>query len=84
MKAIWKFPLDITERQYIEIPSGWHALSVQIQSGRANLWALVNVEADKRSVLVRCYGTGHSCPEDRGDYVGTVQQESGFVWHFFI
>lgn len=34
MKTVWKFPLDVTDRQVVEMPSGARPLCVQVQAVR--------------------------------------------------
>ena len=88
-KVIWKFPiLKMLEEFELDIPKGAEILTVQMQSGRAQLWALVESQqsTEKRTFFV-C-GTGQevhpSIADGRGHYIGTFQEEGGaLIWHFF-
>lgn len=85
--TIWKFPLQYTScKQEIEIPNTHKLLTVQIQNGLPTLWALVDPSTVKVTKEVIMYGTGWDIEETAatvGDYLGTVQDNNGFVWHFF-
>lgn len=84
MKSIWKFGLEVTDEQTVEMPVGAKPLSVQVQHGTPCLWALVDTKALKEKRVVQIFGTGHPVA-DEGDYVGTFQIEGGaLVFHAFI
>lgn len=82
MNTVWKYPLDVTATQSINVPVNAKLLTVQVQLGIPTLWALVDplVESGPRSL--RIVGTGHPevHPDDR--YIGTFQL-GGFVGHLF-
>lgn len=88
MKTILKYPLSATwpsiTRLPVLMPAGARILSVQMQSGRPYLWALVDDDAietpTERALAV--YGTGQPIDDDPGHYVGTFQ-DGVFVWHVF-
>lgn len=86
-RAIWKFPLKITDAQEIEMPASAVPLSVQMQGGVMTLWAMVSTERQTEMRSVYIVGTGNPItgplalhPEW---FVGTVQ-ERVFVWHVFV
>ena len=84
MKSIWKFGLEVTDEQTVEMPVGAKPLSVQVQHGTPCLWALVDTKAPKQKRIVQIFGTGHPVANE-GDYVGTFQTEGGaLVFHTFI
>jgi hypothetical protein len=87
-RAVWKFPLDIVDRQTVPMPHGAQALTVQSQYDVPTLWALVDPAAPKVDRLVAIFGTGHVRGHeefDAADYVGTVQRFDGaLVLHVFI
>ncbi len=91
MKSIWKYTLQVTDRQWLEMQIGAKVLSVQVQKTEKTsslvLWALVNPNLDTARHLVRIVGTGHSA-DDVADltYLGTVQMNmsGNFVWHVFM
>lgn len=85
MNTIWKFPLDLIHYQQVSMPEGARILSVQTQSERITLWALVDdttPNTDWRTIEI--VGTGHQLSEAPRSYIGTVQTHDGaFVWHLF-
>lgn len=88
MKHILKYPVRIEDEFAIEMPSGSTLLSVQIQNGVPQLWALVEVGAPmaRRKLAIR--GTGHdltfSAEAWPAKYVGTFQMQGGsLAWHLF-
>lgn len=85
MKTIWKFALEVVDRQCVAMPKGAEVLCVQAQYDTPCLWALVDSDAaEKTSRCFRVYGTGHSIPDGDGplSYVGTFQLP-GLVFHVF-
>lgn len=81
-EVICKYELEIKEKQTIAMPSTPRILSIQEQGGKIVMWARVNIHAQKRNVLFSMYGTGHTLPQDPGEYVSSVQA-GPFVWHIF-
>lgn len=79
--TIWKFPLEITDRQIIVLPEGWEALTVMVQGGSLCLWAQVNPDATRGGYKIRVAGTGHEI-DPSWTYLGSAQQ-GPFVWHVF-
>lgn len=85
MRTIWKFPLEIADEQFVNVPRGATALDVQVQNGVPCIWAIID-EAEPvtaRRVLIR--GTGHDCSglEDVA-HLGTFQLHDGaIVFHVF-
>ena len=88
---IYKYPLEITDRQVI--PTGYLAaypLSVAEQNGQLALWAYMDDKSipqlrDKNNtyeLVVEIVGTGQNFDETMR-YVGTVVMSNGFVWHVF-
>ncbi len=84
MMRIWKFPLEITDVQQIEVPEGSKALSVIEQFGGPTLYVLVKRLGRVRvKKTVHVVGTGNPADHVRSeDFVGTVKT-GNFVWHVF-
>lgn len=84
---IFKYQLDLTDIQTIQIQRPIKILSAQIQSGRICVWALVDEESKfTRGVEFIIIGTGNPIESDLLDgfkYLSTIQDES-FVWHIFV
>ena len=60
-------------------------MTVQIQHGMPQLWALVDEKAPIIYRTIATYGTGNMMPDgDPGEYVGTYQIHGGaLVFHVF-
>jgi len=83
MRTIWKYPLEITDRQMLRIPQGPRILTVQIQDGAPMLWAMVDTSAGILwDVWIRIYGTGNPGTGPEEHYIATFQKD-GLVWHVF-
>lgn len=81
---VFKYPLEVTDRQHITMPIGAEILSVQAQNGNLCLWAKVDPAAQSEVRTFHVSGTGHDLPNDAGKYVGTAQMLGGaLVWHVF-
>lgn len=89
MEVIWKFSLQVTDRQTVTMPVGANILSVQDQSGGLQMWAIVNPDAEREQRVIEIVGTGNPMPDvDKEDlarfHIATVQVRGGaLVWHVF-
>jgi len=82
--TIWKFPLDLTDRQVVILPKGATPIAVDYQGERLAMWAIVDREAPQESIEVLIFGTGHPMKIQREmRRLGTIQKD-GFVWHVFV
>jgi len=86
MRTIWKFPIEVTDVQLIEV-KGRVGRLLKLGSdpfGRLSLWAVVDTEGPPSSIRVHVVGTGNplagNLPDD--GYVSTVLA-GDFVWHVF-
>lgn len=95
MEKIFKYELEITDEQTIDMPSLSRILSVQEQNGKLCLWAVVEEKnAIKPRKIIIC-GTGNPLPDGlrefsydapsgyTTEFIGTVQMSYGLVWHVF-
>lgn len=81
---IWKYPLQIADRQHLRMPAGAKLLTVQTQTGLPQLWALVDEKAEHDYRAIAIYGTGNPMPDEPGQYIATFQTHGGdLVWHAF-
>jgi len=90
MKKIFKYELETTDYQEIEMPIGAQILCLQTQDEIPHIWALVDTNANKELKAFEIFGTGHEVPDrdypndDRRRYVGTYQLRKGaLVFHCF-
>jgi len=85
-KTIWKYELKFTDNQEIEMPcSADDILTVQMRNARPCLWAIVDPEAKKQTIMIKTIRTGNPLDDlililER--YLGTYQT-GGLVYHVF-
>ena len=84
MSTIWKYPLEITDRQALSLPVGADILSVGNQNGTLMLWALVDPNNGVSARKIHIFGTGHQIGAYPGKlrFIGTAFTGS-LVWHVF-
>lgn len=81
--TIYKYPLEITDRQVIDMPDGAKILTVQVQHEVPCVWAPVDPDVASVPRYFTIYGTGHPCSAE-GQYVGTFLVHGGaLVFHIF-
>lgn len=80
--VIYKYPLEVTDEQIIDMPGSARLLSVQMQRGVVCLWAWVDPNAIPKKRHIVIIGTGNPISFFPGEFVGAVQQGQ-FVWHVF-
>jgi len=90
MKAIYKYPISVTDHQNVMLPPGARIIKVAFQyiddMQQLNLWAIVDPTAVIGTEIteVWIYGTGHMHNEFEGEYFDTVFDSDGYVWHVFL
>lgn len=86
MKTIYKYPLEVTDTQFVELPLGAEILTVQMQGNQLCLWALVNPSPDvfKKNRRIEIVGTGNPVPAGDLKYISTFQMlGGGLIFHVF-
>ncbi len=84
MRAIWKFPLVLTDRQVVRMPEGAQILHVDEQNGQICLWAGITEGKDTEDREIQIIGTGYpELPDEWVTHLGSVVMQSGYVWHVF-
>ena len=59
-------------------------LTVQNQEGYSNCWAMIDENEDNKTVMFMCCPTGEQWDEvSEMEYLGTVKDNNGYVWHYF-
>jgi hypothetical protein len=92
MNKIFKYQLEVTDNQVIQMPENAEILTVQVQNIDLKqvpcLWARVNPDYIKRPYKIRTIGTGHPIEDDfNGKYLGTYQLtelSEILVFHVFL
>lgn len=84
MKKIFKYPIDLIDKQTIFMPKGAVILTVQIQMNRACIWSMVEPDKPNEKRVIRVIGTGHEIQDRNLKYIGTIQQFDGeLILHVF-
>lgn len=84
MMRIWKWPLQVTDRNALLMPEGAKLLDVQMQGETCCLWALVDESATEETRDIAIYGTGNPIPRIPGQYIATFQMYGGeLIFHAF-
>jgi hypothetical protein len=90
VKSIWKYTLEVKEKQSVGMPFGSKILSAESQGNAIFLYALVDTEEVteyiKNSYEILVYGTGHEMINDISNYnfLNTVKMDSGsLMFHVF-
>ena len=88
MKKIYKYPLEMTDTQFVYLSLGAEILTVQMQGNQLCLWAMVNTlpDAIKKNRRIEIVGTGNSVPIGDLKYISTFQmfQDWGtLTYHVF-
>ena len=89
METIYKYPIETTDYQKIELPLNSIILSVVTIEEKLFLYA--NIDSDEQqkiSVEINIYGTGHQIKSElysKWRFMGTFPTFGGqLVWHVFI
>ena len=87
-KRIYKYVIETTDKQVINLPVDAEILSVQVQREWLCLWALINpFEKENEERHIEIFRTGHSIHYDMGverKFITTYQLEQGsFIGHVF-
>jgi len=84
MRKIYKYPLLLTDPIDLALPRGAQVLTVQMQRGSPQMWALVDPGAGMESRRFRLLGTGIAFNETGLRYINTFQMREGrLVLHLF-
>lgn len=83
--AVWKYDLNIKDRQEVWLPAGAQILSADLQQGELKLWVLVNPkETINVSHNLKLAGTGHNINDIIIKFIDTIQFYNGSViMHLF-
>lgn len=83
-KAVWKYPVPVTDYFTIYMPREAKPLAVMMQQGEPHLWALVDPPLAAVERYFRVAGTGHFVDDQIIAHVGSFQLSGGaLVFHVF-
>ena len=80
-KTIYRYRLEITDKQVVPMPKGSVILSAQTKGETISLWVLCNPTEIKVPRYFEIYGTGMNL-EGKRKYIATCQIGE-MVWHLF-
>ena len=82
-KKIYKYNLNVDS--VINVTNDYEILDIQYQDDKLVAWLLVDLDSNnwKYKIKFNIYGTGWNCNEKYENYVKTVQDNNGLVWHIF-
>ena len=89
MRKIYKYVLEITSEQAIEMPSIRKYLKVgEDYDGKLVIWAAVDTSSNVENVSFEIYGTGQELINQTiktisQSYLGTQVMKNGLAWHVF-
>lgn len=89
--VVRKYPIEVVDAFTIDMPQDAEVLCIQLDNGRPCIWARIILENPVKARRFRLFTTGQilEMPADNGgDYVGSVQSESGtrhrnLIFHLF-
>ena len=87
MKTVYKYPLQLVEKQEISLPDNHQILDIQLQNGVPCMWVLLDVDdlqpSKSHTFYISIFGTGHKFDAKQLNFIKTLQFNSGLVFHFF-
>lgn len=94
MRAIWKYPLEIKDRQTIKVPCilvdlyrtmmiKQQVLKLDVQNGKPCLWILIDTLYPEQDVIITMCETGHRCYEPIENYFDSFQIPP-HTYHVFV
>ena len=86
MTRIYKYKLGINGQIVAIKGQIKNILTVQAQDGWPHIWCEVDDDIEEWTLRTIAIGTGWDLPNgflDGYSYIGTVQDEAGFVWHYY-
>lgn len=87
MKTIYKYNLEVTDVQQVQLPKEAKILCVQTQHGEPHLWAEVDTDKTPEARTIEIFGTGHPISQEMGQnrrYISTFQLQGGLlVFHAY-
>lgn len=84
MTTIYKYALEITDSQELNLPGGSKLIKVAEQNDQLCAWVLQHTQNEKEDYTIWIAGTGHDLESiEHIHYFDTVLMSGGFVWHVF-
>lgn len=93
MRKIYKYKLETTDLQVVEVPKldgtssfKEQLLNIEVQNETPCMWCLVDEKEEAQEIKIRIVGTGNPMPVlSKDDYLGSYMQCDGrLVFHVFL
>lgn len=81
--VIYKYPIEVTDRQIVSAPAAAKWRFVALQHGRITVWAEVDPTAPEIGHIFHIYGTGHPILTSDLNFIGSIM-DGAFVWHIYV
>jgi len=86
-KIIYKYTIAMDDIFVINLPEQAEILTVQVQHGTPQLWALIDPTKQKKEHVFRLAGTGHPIVyngDEQYNYINSFQLHNGnLIFHLF-
>ena len=82
MRTIYKYPLQIVDKQTVLMPKGAQIIAVMVQKEQLCVWAECNPTGLVEPKTLWLIGTGNSMPTLYLFHLGSVLM-GPFVWHVY-
>lgn len=84
-RMIYKYPIPAIPGEIQTINDKIiEVLDIQYQYGKPTMWAIVDADAQMGVPFkIAAFGTGWEIPDAAKQYLGTLQDTEGYVWHYF-
>lgn len=83
MRKVYKYDIVHGDTSF-ELPQGYKILAVQEQYGQLVLYADVDIGEESLDIVtIRIIGTGHTIPDVPLEYINTIMESNGLVWHAY-
>lgn len=84
MKTIYKYELPVDGGVITITDKVEKFLDVRLQDGVPRIWAIVDTDKKAENPInIVAIGTGWEASENLGEYLGTLEDHWGYIWHYF-
>ena len=84
MQRIYKYGLGIDGTVITIEDKIEKFLHIENQDGWPMVWALINDDVEKGKYDIYSIGTGWDIDVEDTEYIGTIIDKFGYVWHYFV
>ena len=84
LQRIFKYDLKIIDEQTIDVPQFATPIKVAMQEGQLKMWCQVTPSRPLIKYTIYIFGTGHNLPYKALNYLESVIDDRGLVWHIYL